>query len=152
MNEGVGTIDGQFAATHSGHSGPPTQATMGPWLTGSQYQNKHNNPWATFGKSSDFVTIGAANIFLMVDESPWSIDDGGFAVCAGIPRWVNFPATFHNNACGFSFCDGHAEVHKWIGTSMVLNAPRPTGSSGLAVPASDTDWNWLVAHSTVKMN
>jgi hypothetical protein len=35
---------------------------------------------------------------------------------------------------------------------MVLNAPRPTGSSGLAVPASDTDWNWLVAHSTVKMN
>ncbi len=151
MNGGVGTIDAQFAATHSGHSGAPNQAVTGAWLTGTQYGNKHNSPYATFGKTTDFQGVSPSDIFIMVDESPWSIDDGGFGVSAGIPKWVNFPATFHGQACGFSFCDGHAEVHKWQGTSMVLNAPRPTGSTGAPVAPSDPDWNWMVAHSTAKM-
>ena len=28
-------------------------------------------------------------------------------------RMVDFPASYHNNAAGFSFADGHAEIHKW---------------------------------------
>lgn len=153
MNEGVGTIDSLFAANHVAgqHSGAPSQPSLGPWLTGSQYGNKHNSPYATFGKTTDFSGVSSSSIFIMVDESPWSIDDGGFAVSAGIPKWVNFPATFHGQACGFSFCDGHAEVHKWQGSTMVLTAPRPNGSSGTAVAPTDPDWNWLVAHSTAKM-
>ena len=153
MNESVGVIDSVFAATHTAktHGGAPALPTMGPWLTGTQYQNQHNNPYATFGKSSDFVTASSANVFLMIDESPWSIDDGGFGVCAGIPKWINYPATFHNRACGFSFCDGHAEIHHWQGTSMILTAARPSGSTGTPVPPTDPDWLWMVAHSTVKM-
>lgn len=32
MNQGVGTVDPQFAASGSGHSGRPTAPVNGPWL------------------------------------------------------------------------------------------------------------------------
>jgi prepilin-type processing-associated H-X9-DG protein len=28
--------------------------------------------------------------------------------------FTELPASYHNNACGLSFADGHAEVHKWL--------------------------------------
>jgi prepilin-type N-terminal cleavage/methylation domain-containing protein len=153
LNEGVGTIDPGFAAgggSPGKHSGTPSIPTMGPWLTGTQYQNKHDDPWATFGKTTGFTRASPSDIFLMVDESPFSINDGAFAVSAGVSKWVDYPSTFHNNACGFSYCDGRAQVHKWKGTSMQLNGQKPSG--GQPVPADDPDWLWMVAHSTVKMN
>jgi prepilin-type N-terminal cleavage/methylation domain-containing protein/prepilin-type processing-associated H-X9-DG protein len=152
LNQGVGTLDPQFNSSHSGHSGVPTLPTMGPWLTGNHYENQHDNPWATFGRASDFHRISTSQVFLTVDESPWAINGAGLAVSAGTAKLVDFPATFHNNACGFSFCDGHAEVHKWRGNNMQLNAPAPSGATGRPVPQNDPDWNWLVAHTTIKMN
>ena len=151
LNQGVGTVDPEFAATGTtdDHRGVPTLPTNGPWLTGSHGGNKHNNPWATFGKTSDFTWVSGSQIFLMVDESPWSINDGALAVSAGIPKWIDFPTTAHGNGCGFSFCDGHAEIHKWRGSSMQLTAPAPSG--GRSVPASDPDWIWLSTHATIRM-
>jgi prepilin-type N-terminal cleavage/methylation domain-containing protein/prepilin-type processing-associated H-X9-DG protein len=153
LNQGVGTVDPEFAATGAtdDHRGTPTLPTNGPWLTGAHGGNKHNNPWATFGKSSDFNQVSSAQIFLMVDESPWSINDGCLAVSAGIPKWIDFPSTAHGNGCGFSFCDGHAELHRWKGNSVLLTAPAPTGNPGKPVPATDLDWNWLWTHATVKI-
>jgi prepilin-type N-terminal cleavage/methylation domain-containing protein len=152
LNQGVGTIDPGFAAgggSPGSHSGRPTIPTMGPWLTGTRYGNKHDDPWATFGKTTGFTRASPSDMFLMVDESPWSINDGALAVSAGMAKWVDFPSTFHNNACGFSFCDGRAQVHKWKGTSMQLNGPAPSG--GQSVSDTDPDWQWLVEHSTVRM-
>ena len=153
MNQGVGTVDPEFSQTGvtDDHRGVPTLPTSGPWLTGTHGGNKHNNPWATFAKSSDFIRVSASQIFLMVDESPWSINDGGLAVSAGIPKWIDFPSTLHGNGCGLSFCDGHAELHKWKGNSLVLTAPAPPGNPGRSVPANDLDWNWLWTHATVRM-
>jgi prepilin-type N-terminal cleavage/methylation domain-containing protein/prepilin-type processing-associated H-X9-DG protein len=150
LNQAVGTVDPQFAMSGSGHSGRPTVTTSGPWLTGSHGGNQHDNPWKTFGKATDFNGVSPSTIFLMVDESPWSINDGALAVSAGSPKWIDFPATFHNNACGFSFCDGHAEVHKWRGSSLQLTAPAPSGAVGKPVSPLDPDWNWLVTHTTSK--
>jgi len=50
MNEGVGTVDPTFAANGFGHSGRPTLPTNGPWLTGNHGENKHDNPFGTYGK------------------------------------------------------------------------------------------------------
>jgi len=151
LNQGVGTVDPEFAATGTAddHRGVPTLPTSGPWLTGSHGVNKHNSPWATYGKTSDFIRASASQIFLMVDESPWSINDGALAVSAGSPKWIDFPTTAHGNGCGFSFCDGHAEMHKWRGNSMQLTAPPPSG--GTSVSATDPDWIWLATHATVQM-
>ncbi len=153
LNQGVGTIDPGFAAgggSPGSHSGKPTLPTMGPWLTGTRYQNQHDNPWATFGKVTSFTRISPSDVFLMADESPWSIGDGGMAVSAGVSKWVDYPATFHHNGCGFSFCDGRAEVHPWKGASLQLGGPPP--SAGRSVSADDPDWIWLVEHSTLRMN
>jgi prepilin-type N-terminal cleavage/methylation domain-containing protein/prepilin-type processing-associated H-X9-DG protein len=154
MNQGVGTVDGQFAATHGGHSGRPSVPTSGPWLNGvgGAGGNQHDNPYATFGKTTDFRKIGATEIFLMVDENPFSINDGSLAVDAASPRWIDFPGSGHNNSCGFSFCDGHAEIHKWRTTQLQITAPPPHDASRpTAMGVGDPDWTWLVEHSTVKV-
>ncbi len=154
MNQGVGTMDlGYQASGYTSHSGVPNMATDGPWLTGSHGVNKHDSPWATFGRSSDFRAVSASQIFLTVDENPWSINDAALAVSAGNPRFVDYPASGHGNACGFSFCDGHAEVHKWVtGQLAALNAQRPPNTSTAAAGgSSDPDWNWLWQHSTIRM-
>jgi len=55
-----------------------------------------------------------ANVF--VDESPWTIDDGLFAMIAdpNSAVWQNAPATRHPPGGTLSFADGHAEFWKWF--------------------------------------
>jgi prepilin-type N-terminal cleavage/methylation domain-containing protein/prepilin-type processing-associated H-X9-DG protein len=56
--------------------------------------------------------------WLTVDEHPDSVNDAFFIVSRTATQWGDTPASYHNGACGFSFADGHAEVHKWLsGTS-----------------------------------
>lgn len=147
MNQGVGTVDGTFATSGSGHSGKPIYPVNGPWLDGS-HNNKHDQPWATFGKTSDFKVIGPSWIFLTVDENKYSLNDGGIAVDAQLQTFVDVPASYHGNACGYSFVDGHAEIHKWVGGIIPgIHAPmsgRPTAST----PGDLKDWNWIKDHST----
>jgi prepilin-type N-terminal cleavage/methylation domain-containing protein/prepilin-type processing-associated H-X9-DG protein len=149
MVSSVGSEDAGFASG-GGHGGQTT-ATSGSWLDGTQHGNKHNSPWATFSKMSDFVKIGPSEIFMTVDEDPYSINDAAFGVCAATPQIVDWPATYHGNACGFGFCDGHAEIHKWKSGNMVLKSPASTRG----VPASDvlwtSDWTWLKNHATIRM-
>jgi len=145
-NQGVGTICGVYDANGSDHGGIPALASNGPWLTGSRGGNKRDNPWATFGKTSGFRAISPSMVFTLLDESAFSVNDGGFAVSAGQPMWVDFPATSHGNGCGFAFADGHGEVHRWKGSSMMLTA-NATGHT--TVPATDPDWMWLVRHATI---
>ena len=61
-----------------------------------------------------------ANTWVTLDEHADSINDAFFIV--GYPdagKWGDLPASYHNGACGFSFADGHAEIHKWkSGTSV----------------------------------
>ena len=142
-NQGIGTICPGFNAG-SGHSGAPALASNGPWLAPG---NRRDAPWATFGKFTGFRGISPSMVFTMLDESPFSINDGGFGVSAGVPQWVDYPATQHGNGCGFAFADGHGEVHRWKGTSMVLKAPASGGP--LAIPRTDVDWQWLVQHATI---
>jgi prepilin-type processing-associated H-X9-DG protein len=143
MNAGVGTITPAYNGTGSGNV--PDLPVNGPWLTGAVGGNRHNNPWTTFGSSSDFSLVAPAQIFLIADEDPWSIDDAALEVSAGTPEWVDFPATFHDHGCTFSFCDGHVELHRWSGTSVVL-----TGFASLrSVVSTDPDWNWVWQHATI---
>ncbi|HLX72359.1 MAG TPA: prepilin-type N-terminal cleavage/methylation domain-containing protein [Verrucomicrobiae bacterium] len=152
MNQGVGVIDPGWAAGGGSHSGIPSVPTTGPWLTGVHGQNKHNSPWATFGKTTDFTACSPSSIFLMTDENPYSINDGALAVDAGSPEFIDYPASFHNNSVSMSFCDGHSEIHKWLTTQLQLNAAKPANTTAPAQNGlGDPDWNWLVQHSTVKM-
>ena len=56
---------------------------------------------------------------MLLDERQESINDGYFVTeMDGYPstastKIVDFPASYHNRACGFSFADGHSEIKKW---------------------------------------
>ena len=150
MSQAVGTADSSWLSG-GGHNGVPNQPVNGPWLTGQNGANKHDNPWATFGKSSDFRRIGPSQVFLTIDENPYSINDGGFAVSCGEIKWVDAPGSYHCGGCGFSFCDGHAEIHKWLGRSMFRTlAGYPPMNT--AVGSLDyQDWKWAALHTSINV-
>ena len=94
--------------------GGPGWDESGPWTPVSK------SGWRVYLKAADLVDPGPAQTFVLVDEREDSIDDGYFVVdMFGYPdrpaswRIVDYPAFYHNGACGLSFADGHAEIRKW---------------------------------------
>jgi prepilin-type processing-associated H-X9-DG protein len=68
---------------------------------------------------SDLNTPGPANIYVILDEHPDSINDGAFMLDAGhwsstTEHWRDFPGSFHDNGVSISFADGHSEIHRWV--------------------------------------
>jgi prepilin-type processing-associated H-X9-DG protein len=63
---------------------------------------------------------------------------------------IDIPASYHNGACGFSFSDGHAEIHRWIGRT-IKPPVKYDGSVALNVPARDSlvDAKWMSQNTTV---
>lgn len=106
--------------------------------------NANTGPWDPIykhiKKTTDFIYPGAADTWVFIDEHPDSINDAGFFN----PRnnnWIDLPASYHNNAGGLAFADGHSEIHKWI--SSVPTPIRFQNFGGKTVPSSDVDKSWL---------
>jgi prepilin-type processing-associated H-X9-DG protein len=106
----------------------------------------------TFRKESDLGLMGPANIWLFVDENPYSINDAYFGVYpptgptgGGDLSWVDYPATYHNGGSGISFCDGHAEIRKWTDPVLLNITEYP---STMPATAGNGDLGWLQSHAT----
>ncbi len=102
-----------------------------------------------------FVKLGdipnPANIFVTLDEHPDSINDGMFwnPPVAGTD-WSDLPASYHNGAAGFSFADGHSEIHQWKDTPTRTAGVKAQGwFGGLPLKGFTTDYNWVTKRSTV---
>lgn len=113
--------------------------------------------WRIYGKMTEIVN--PVKTWVLVDEHPDSINDPAFGVQMCPPDGkgafiVDVPASYHNGACGFSFADGHSEIHKWIGSKikpLVRN-----GTPVLALPLgaagdSTRDAVWLSENTTVSL-
>jgi len=94
--------------------------------------------------------------WVMIDEHPDSINDAACAIQMALPgaksaQIIDFPASYHNGAAGLNFADGHAEVHRWIGST--IKAPVYYGKRTLAlnVAAKDStvDIIWWSQNTTV---
>ena len=73
------------------------------------------NTWRGWKKLTDPVKRAPVDLFVLLDEHPDSINDAFFVLGSPTPTaWGDFPASYHNKACGFSFADGHSEIHKWL--------------------------------------
>ncbi len=108
-----------------------------------------NPGWKVFLKTSDFTTLGPAQCWVLLDEQPDSINDDLFFVSMSGIQWVDVPASYHNNACGFAFADGHAEIKKWRDPNSIQPVLRTNPSAGLFQPAPN-DVPWLQQRTTVK--
>jgi prepilin-type N-terminal cleavage/methylation domain-containing protein/prepilin-type processing-associated H-X9-DG protein len=101
-----------------------------------------------FIKMGDFQN--PANIFVTLDEHPDSINDALFwNPPDGNTEWSDLPASYHNGAAGFSFADGHAEIHKWLVPATKLGVTRKGWFPGLKLNGQTADFDWVVSHSTV---
>ena len=88
----------------------------GPWLTGSHGGNvQGKGPYCTYGRFSDMKTPSPSALWVLVDEDDHSINDAGFGVSVNPAAQVmiDWPATYHNMACGFAFGDSHSEIKRW---------------------------------------
>lgn len=116
----------------------------GGWLPSPKYR--------TFTKESEATDPAPAQLWMLLDEHPDSINDAAFAVKmaenARSTKIIDFPASYHNGACGFSFLDGHAEIHKWVDA----RTKQPTSfGGGLQLNVSspgNQDVIWLSEHSS----
>ncbi len=121
---------------------------FGSWLPNSLFR--------TYDKLSSIQI--PAKTFVLLDEHPDSINDAAFAVKMAVPsmpdtmgdiRIIDYPASYHNGACGLSFADGHAEIHKWLGsaikppvTQQLIPLNQPAGNA-------QNDIIWLSDNTTV---
>jgi prepilin-type processing-associated H-X9-DG protein/prepilin-type N-terminal cleavage/methylation domain-containing protein len=113
MNSAIGTC--YWSSFFGGPAmGSPVN---GAWLPGSSYVNDQTN-WLTYGRMSSFTRPGPANTFVLIDENPFSINDGSFAASAATTAQggyiVDFPSGNHNNGATMAFVDGHVIVHTWL--------------------------------------
>jgi prepilin-type N-terminal cleavage/methylation domain-containing protein/prepilin-type processing-associated H-X9-DG protein len=65
-------------------------------------------------KFGDIRRPPPSKALVFLDESPYTIDDGFFAIQVFTYFWQNAPATRHNNGGVLSFADGHAELWRWL--------------------------------------
>jgi prepilin-type processing-associated H-X9-DG protein len=107
-------------------------------------------------KLSYLAKPGPASVFLFADEHPDSINDNQFMNDPGYAatgeKWRDLPASYHNNGAGFSFADGHTEMHIWQNQNNatcfpVLFLNYTTGAPwSLSLYRNDLDYQWLEGH------
>jgi prepilin-type N-terminal cleavage/methylation domain-containing protein len=125
--------------------------SMNGYMNGMSKYTGYTTGFRIYRKDSDLQPPGAANLWLLIDENPYSINDGFFInnpTDAQNPptatAWEDIPASYHAGACGINFCDGHAIIRKWLDPG-VENANASTASQGhAAIPSSGGDLNWLM--------
>jgi len=101
-------------------------------------------------------TPNPANFYVTLDEHPDSINDGYFlnnANLASFSSWGDLPASFHNGACGFSFADGHSEIHKWRSRVTILPVRYSGGFQQFPFssdPNGRIDAQWITSRTSVR--
>lgn len=122
--------------------------TMNSWVggNGNSPETGYKGYWGLnspkaiiYRKFTQMTHPGPAMTFVFLDERQDSINDGFFVTemdgypNAATTKIVDYPASYHNRAAGFSFADGHSEIHKWrdartcppLQTELQLNVSSP---------------------------
>src|SRR5436190_14072589 len=107
-----------------GRSDNNASSTSGKsWAFGGSYRQ--------FLKQSDVPQ--PAMTWLTIDEQADSVNDAFFVLGSATPTaWGDYPASYHNGACSFSFADGHAEIHKWLSATSKYPVSPSNPESSLA--------------------
>src|SRR6266566_7286082 len=110
-------------------------------------------------KYAELNNPGPARIFVFIDEREDAINWGNFyTLMTGYSPYdpsryafEDIPASYHGNAGGLSFADGHSEIHRWRDDrTMVAIKYEGTIYNGItAIPSGgNVDIAWLQDHAT----
>jgi prepilin-type N-terminal cleavage/methylation domain-containing protein/prepilin-type processing-associated H-X9-DG protein len=143
MNSAIGTLYNSNPMPTGKRAGDPIH---GGWLPGAYDANQKE--WMTYGRMSDMIRPGPANLWMLMDENPETINDPSMAVQCDPNQalFVDSPAVYHNGAAGIIFADGHAEIHSWkSGFTRTINKLGVTDPN-----PPNTDLQWLQSRTSVR--
>jgi len=113
-------------------------------------------PYRTYSKYGDMTDPSPSMVWVLLDEHPDSINDAAFAnqmvtaASLASAHIIDFPASYHNGACGFSFADGHSEIKKWQDKRTVAPV-KYNGQLSLNVASpNNKDVLWFADRTTSK--
>jgi prepilin-type N-terminal cleavage/methylation domain-containing protein/prepilin-type processing-associated H-X9-DG protein len=116
---------------------PPTPCDLNSSLCG----------WLTYQKMSDIIMPSPSALFVTLDEHPDSINDAWFIVDVSTTgTWADLPASYHNGAGGFSFADGHSEIHKWLRPATRQPVRRIWINGTVNDTPGNVDISWMTNH------
>jgi prepilin-type N-terminal cleavage/methylation domain-containing protein/prepilin-type processing-associated H-X9-DG protein len=160
MNAAVGSVQSTLGKSQAANLTP----VWGPWLDGTGMHGFNGKTWRIYGKISDTQPPGPSEVFVFMDEDPYSITLPVFNVCmnnardgTGVTTMINWPATYHGNSASLSFLDGHVAVHKWIDPRTKNSAhylggsPKIGGHLVAQGPPDNPDILWLQSHTSAKL-
>ena len=110
------------------------------------WPNPGNATFRVFNRLPQIPT--PTGIWVFLDEREDSIDDSYLGVDMVQSAFGNWPAGYHNGACGFAFADAHAEIKSWKDARTkppIGQVPLPS----LPMP-NNPDITWLQARTTVR--
>ena len=112
------------------------------------YVGNPSRTWTTPSRYTQCKTYAQikspVDMFVFLDEREDSINDGWYASDPDT-RWqiVDYPASYHGNAAGYSFADGHSEIHRFK-DPRTMPALKPGTLLPLNVNlANDMDVLWM---------
>jgi prepilin-type N-terminal cleavage/methylation domain-containing protein/prepilin-type processing-associated H-X9-DG protein len=107
-------------------------------------------PYKFHYKMSDLTAPGPSAIFWLIDEHANTINDSHsyffFNMKAYDPTWLDVPSVRHGNSTGILFADSHAEIHRWVGGSLIPPDKAPWTGMNKTVPAVWQDHAWMTNH------
>jgi prepilin-type N-terminal cleavage/methylation domain-containing protein/prepilin-type processing-associated H-X9-DG protein len=144
-----------YLCTEGGQKLPRLRSnSMNAYIQGGGFGNSSSAVWypkfRCYNKLSDIVRPTPVDLFVFVDEHPDSINDGWLIVQPDTPtQWGNdLPASYHNRACGFTFADGHSEIHKWLEATTCAPVTQHEHGGFPGTSPVDRDIRWMTNHCT----
>ena len=137
--------------------------SMNDWVQPMDAPGYASTPWGggpatgfyIYTKLPNMTHPGPSKTFVFVEECPYSIDDGFFAVDPSTTDpnanvWVNSPAVLHGRSSQFAYADGHSEPRRWTDGNMINERPAtPSGNTdGTVAQAGCGDLPWLKSVAT----
>jgi len=119
-----------------------------------------NAGWHVYRRLSDLLEPGPAMTWVFLDMREDSVNTGGFGLAMnGFPDRPqdlglgdDWPASYHHRAGGFSFADGHAEIHRWKDPRTmppIVRGNNPRAGTWTPSP-NNKDITWLQERATRK--
>ena len=119
--------------------------TIQTWQTGFQ----------TMRKLSDAAGKSLSELYVVLDQREDRINNGYFAVDMNgynprnsrATRWVDYPASYHNNAGGVTLADGHAVIKKWVDARTTVPIRKGINIPVFVPSPKNADILWLQERS-----
>jgi prepilin-type processing-associated H-X9-DG protein len=111
-------------------------------------------PFKNMTKLSDVTDPGPSAVYVLLDEHENSINDAHFYPFSNLKtydkRWLDAPSGRHGNGTGFTFADGHSEIHRWVDsdvTKVKISAGAVSANDISFLPnAGPRDHAWFTNH------